>query len=176
MVKNLTIKSRLIFTLSFLVAFLLGIEILGLFGMSKANDGLKTVYEDRVIPLGQLEHIESLLHQSRLAIAAALVTPTPEVIDNNTAIFEKNFKEITKTWEEYMATNLIPEEEKLAGKFSEDRKKLVTEGLLPAVAALRSNEIKEANQIVVKKVRPLYELVKEDISSLINLHINVTKQ
>lgn len=176
MFKNLTIKSRLIFTLSFLVVFLLGIEMLGLFGMSKANDGLKTVYEDRVIPLGQLVHIESLLQQSRLAIAVALVTPTPEVIDNNTATFEKNVKEITKTWEEYMATYLTPEEEKLAGKFSEDRKKFVTEGLMPAVAALRTNEIKEANQIVVEKVRPLYELVKEDISSLINLQIDVTKQ
>jgi PAS domain S-box-containing protein len=176
MFKNLTIKSRLIFTLSFLVVFLLGIEMLGLFGMSKANDGLKTVYEDRVIPLGQLEHIESLLHQSRLAIVAALVTPTPKVIDNNTATFEKNVKEITKTWEEYMATYLTPEEEKLAGKFTEDRKKFITEGLMPAVAALRTNEIKEANQIVVEKVRPLYELVKEDISSLINLQIDVTKQ
>ena len=128
MFKNLTIKSRLIFTLSFLVAFLVGIEMLGLFGMSKANDGLKTVYEDRVIPLGQLVHIESLLQQSRLAIAVALVTPTSEVIDNNTAIFERNVKEITKTWEEYMATYLTPEEEKLAGKFAEDRKKFVTEG------------------------------------------------
>lgn len=176
MFKNLTIKTRLIFILSFLVVFLLGIEMLGLFGMSKANDGLKTVYEDRVIPLGQLVHIESLLQQSRIAIAAALVTPTPEVIDTNTAIVDKNVKEITRTWGEYVATQLTPEEEKLADKFVEDRKKFVTEGLIPAVAALRTHEIKEANQIVLEKVRPLYELVKEDISSLIYLQIEVTKQ
>lgn len=176
MFKNLTIKTRLIFILSFLVVFLLGIEMLGLFGMSKANDGLKTVYEDRVIPLGQLVHIESLLQQSRIAIAAALVTPTPEVINTNTAIVDKNVKEITRTWGEYVATQLTPEEEKLADKFVEDRKKFVTEGLIPAVAALRTHEIKEANQIVLEKVRPLYELVKEDISSLIYLQIEVTKQ
>ena len=176
MFKNLTIKSRLIFILSFLVVFLLGIEMLGLFGMSKANDGLKTVYEDRVIPLGQLGHIESLLQESRLAIAVALVTPTPEVIDNNTATFEKNVKEINKTWEEYMATYLTPEEEKLADKFAKDRKKFITEGLIPVVAALRTNEIKEANKIVVEKVHPLFELVKEDISSLIDLQLDVTKQ
>ncbi|CAG9933922.1 Tar ligand binding domain-containing protein [Candidatus Nitrotoga arctica] len=176
MFKNLTIKTRLIFILSFLVVFLLGIEMLGLLGMSKANDGLKTVYEDRVIPLGQLGHIESLLQQSRLSIAVALVTPTPEVIDNNTATFEKNVKEINKTWEEYLATYLTPEEEKLADKFSQDRKKFITEGLIPAVAALRTHEIKEANQIVVEKVRPLYDLVKEDISALIDLQLDITKQ
>ncbi len=176
MFKNLTIKARLIFILSFLVVFLLGIEMLGLFGMSAANDGLKTVYEDRVIPLGQLVHVESLLQQSRLAIAVALVTPTPEIIDNNTAKIEENVKEISKVFEKYMATYLTPEEKKLADKFAEDQKKFVTEGLLPAVAALRTNEIKEANQVVVEKVRPLYELIKEDISSLINLQIDVTKQ
>ncbi|MEO7344827.1 MAG: Tar ligand binding domain-containing protein, partial [Methylotenera sp.] len=176
MFKNLTIKARLIFILSFLVVFLLGIEMLGLFGMSKANDGLKTVYEDRVIPLGQLGHIESLLQQSRLSIAVALVTPTPEVIDNNAATFEKNVKEINKTWEEYLATYLTPEEEKLADKFSEDRKKFITEGLIPVIAALRINKIEEANQIVIEKVRPLYELVKEDISSLIELQLDITKQ
>ena len=54
MLKNLTIKSRLIFILSFLVAFLLGVQMLGLFGMSSAIDGLKTVYHDRAIPLKQV--------------------------------------------------------------------------------------------------------------------------
>lgn len=176
MFKKLTIKTRFIFILSFLVAFLLGIEVLGLFGISKANDGLKTVYEDRVIPLRQLEHIESLLQQSRLSIAVALVTPTPEVIDNNTATFEKNVKEINKAWEEFLVKHLTPEEEKLADKFAKDRKKFITEGLIPVVAALHAHKIKEANQIVVEKVRPLYELVKEDISALIELQLDITKQ
>ncbi|MDQ3267425.1 MAG: Tar ligand binding domain-containing protein, partial [Pseudomonadota bacterium] len=159
MFKNLTIKTRLTFTLSFLVAFLLGIEMLGLWGMSKANEGLKTVYEDNVIPLRELEHIESLLQQNSLLISAALVTSTSAIIDNDIAILEKNVKEINKTWEEYMASYLTPEEEKLASKFAEDRKKLFTVGLMPAIAALRTHEINEANKIIVEKIRPLYELV-----------------
>ncbi len=176
MFKNLTIKTRLTFTLSFLVAFLLGIEMLGLWGMSKANEGLKTVYEDNVIPLRELEHIESLLQQNSLLISAALVTSTSAIIDNDIAILEKNVKEINKTWEEYMASYLTPEEEKLASKFAEDRKKLFTVGLMPAIAALRTHEINEANKIIVEKIRPLYELVKEDISLLIEIQIDSTKQ
>ena len=176
MFKKLTIKTRLTFTLSFLVAFLLGIEMLGLLGMSKANNGLKTVYEDNVIPLRQLYDIKLLLQQNRLLIAAALVTPTSEVIDYNTAILDKNVKEITNVWEGYIATSLTLEEKKLADKFAEDRKKFVTEGLMPAIAALRTHEINEANKIIVEKLRPLYELVKEDISSLIKIQIVITKQ
>jgi len=176
MFKNLTIKTSLTFTLSFLVAFLLGIEMLGLMGMSKANEGLRTVYEDNVIPLGQLQQIQSLLQESRLVISVVLVTPTTKVIDNNTAIIEKNAKEITKIWEGYLATYRAPEEERLTSKFAEDRKKFLTEGLMPAIAALRTHEINEANKIIVEKIRPLYELVKEDINALIDVQIDFTKQ
>jgi PAS domain S-box-containing protein len=176
MFKNLSIKTGLTFTLSFLVAFLLGIEMLGLLGMSKANEGLKTVYEDNVIPLGQLQHIHSLLQESRLALSVALVTPTIKVIDNAIAILDKNAKEITIIWEGYLATYLTPEEERLASKFAEDRKKFVTEGLMPAIASLRTHEIIEANKVIVEKVRPLYELVKKDINALIDFQIEITKQ
>jgi hypothetical protein len=81
MFKNLTIKSRLIFILSFLLIFVLGIQVVGLFGMSSAIGGLKSVYHDRAIPLSQVTHIESLLLHNRLAITSALVMPTREVIE-----------------------------------------------------------------------------------------------
>ena len=73
--------------------------MLGLFGMSSAIDGLKTVYHDRAIPLKQVAHIESLLLHNRLAITSALLMPTPEIIEKNTALIEKNIEEITRTWE-----------------------------------------------------------------------------
>ncbi|MEO6422876.1 MAG: Tar ligand binding domain-containing protein [Candidatus Nitrotoga sp.] len=176
MFKNLTIKSRLIITLSVLIAFLLTIEMLGLFGINNSNDGLRSVYEDRVIPLALLGHISSLLEQNRHVISDALLTPTPKVINNNTEIFEKNLNDIAKTWEKYMATYLTPEEEMLADKFAEDREKYVHEGLLPALAAIRASEFKEANEIIVKEIAPLYELVLEDIHTLNTLQIDLTKQ
>ena len=176
MFKNLTIRTRLIFTLSFLVVFLLGVEMLGLFGMSQSNAGLKNIYEDRVIPLAQLGQISSLLQQNRFVVTAAFITPTPEVIDNNSAIFEKNVKEISIIWDKFITIYLTPAGDMLADKFDEDRTKLINEGLLPTLAALRAGELKKANQIVLAKVDPLYELVMEDISTLTTLQIELTKQ
>jgi len=70
--------------------------------MSKANEGLRTVYEDRTIALGQIDHIESLLLKNRLAIAVSQITPTPEFIAKQTAEVEKNIADITRygtpTW------------------------------------------------------------------------------
>jgi len=54
MFKNLSIKARLIFILAFLSALLLMVGIIGLSGMSKTEAGLKTVYEDRTVPLMDL--------------------------------------------------------------------------------------------------------------------------
>jgi len=174
--KNLTIKSRLIFTLSYLVAFLLGMGMIGLFGMSHAIEGLRTVYHDRAIPLSQVGYIESLLLQTRLAVTSALVMPTPEIIRNKTAKVEKNIAEINKTWEEYITTRLTPVEKKLAAKFAADHRKYVTEGLLPATAALRANKIGEANRILVEKIRPMYLPVGESIDALVLLQVDEAKR
>ncbi|MEO6824164.1 MAG: Tar ligand binding domain-containing protein [Nitrosospira sp.] len=176
MFRNLTIKSRLIFILSFLVAFLLGIQMLGLFGMSKAIDGLKTVYHDRSIPLKQVTQIDSLLMHNRLAITSALMIPTIEVINKKTAIVDENIEEITRIWNSYITTYLTAEEKTLALNFADARQKFIDEGLKPAVDALRADEIGLAYQILVEKIRPLYQPVDDSLKALIALQLDETKR
>jgi len=175
MFKNMSIKARLVFIMGFLSMLLIVIGVLGLSGMSKTEAGLKTVYMDRTIPLGQVGHIEALLLENRLAIAVALVTPTPAVIGDSTAKIESHIAEITKIWDAYMATTLTPEEKVLADKFAVDRKAFVVEGLKPTLAALRANDIAAANQLVVDKIRPLYKPVGEGILALNQLQLDVAK-
>ena len=176
MFNNLSIKARLIFILSSLSVLLLVIGIIGLNGMSKTEAGLKTVYEDRAIPLGQVGHIQALLLENRLAIAVALITPTPAVIGDSTAKVESNIAEIAKIWDAYMATTLTPEEKVLAEKFAVDRKAFVVEGLQSTLAALRANDIAAANQLVVDKIRPLYKPVGEGVLALNQLLLDGAKQ
>ena len=176
MINTLTIKSRLIVNFMLIAVTLLGVESVSLFGMSKARDSLKTVYEDRIIALDQLTDIESLILQNRIAITASLVTSTPDEISINVAKLEKNEAEIDKLWEAYMATYLTPEEKILAAKFADDRKKFVTQGLNPAAAALRANDLKKATRILVEYIRPLYQPVGKGIKTLGKLQLSVTKQ
>ncbi len=176
MFKNLNIKSRLTTVIATMSILLLVIGGMGLQGMSKANEGLRTVYEDRTIPMGQLASIQKLLLINRVRITSALSTPTPEVIQKITTEVEQNIQEITKTWDAYMATYLTPEEKKLAEKFAEDRKRFVVEGLKPAIAALRANDIMQTNNVIVDKIRPLYEPVGEGVLNLLQLQLDVAKQ
>jgi len=176
MLNNMKISSRLIVMLVSLLVLAVVLGGMGLFGMNKANEGLRTVYEDRTIPTGQIAEIQKLLLINRLSIAVSLVTPTPEVIQKNTTEVEQNIAEIGRIWEAYMATYLTPEEKILADKFAEDRKRFVVEGLKPAMAALRANDLELARSVVVEKIRPLYEPVGEGVKQLMQLQLDVAKQ
>lgn len=61
MFANLTIKPRLVFVISFLSSLLVCIGIVGMASLNSANDSLKTIYGDRLVPLGQLNTIVRLL-------------------------------------------------------------------------------------------------------------------
>lgn len=138
-------------------------------GMNKTEQGLKIAQQDRTIPLEQVAHIEVLLLENRLAVASTLVTPTPEVISHNTAQVEENIAEIEQTWKAYMTNKLTPAERTLAEKFAANRNRFVNEALKPVIVALRADDVKGANNIVVRKIRPLYQPVEKDIQALVKL-------
>jgi methyl-accepting chemotaxis protein len=176
LLKNTTIKFRMVSVLATLSLLLLGLGGIGLFGMSRSNESLRIVYEERTVPMQQISNIQKLLLTNRLGLSVSLVTPAEEIIQKNIAEVEKNNEEITRIWAIYSAAHLSPEERILADKFAVDRTQLVQEGLKPAIEALRSNEIKQAEKIVVDKVRPLYVPVSEDIQKLMQLQLDVAKQ
>jgi methyl-accepting chemotaxis protein-1 (serine sensor receptor) len=145
---------------------------LGLYGIGEANDALKSVYEDRTVPAAQLGEIRSLVLRNRMYLNIALVTPTPEVIKERSAMIEANMAEISKTWAAYIATSLTPDEKRLAAALTADRAKLVQDGLLPAIAALRANDLKAAQRLLTENVRALSPAVENGADALIKLQID----
>ena len=173
---HLKISTRLAIMIGVTSVLLVVIGAIGLFGIARTNDALQSVYEDRTVPMGQIAEVQRQLLRNRLAVANSLVTPTPEVIGPATAEIEANIAVITKVWSAFMATTLTPDEAKLAKAFEDDRRKFVQEGLLPAVAALRANDVETANRIVVEKIRPLYAPVNEGIQGLMQIQLDEAKQ
>ena len=173
---NLKISTRLTMLISILSVLLMAIGSIGLIGISKSNDALKTVYEDRTVPMGQLGEIQRLLLSNRLAIATTVADPLSDEVGRNTAEVEANILAISKTWDAFMATTLTPEEATLARKFASDRDQLVKEGLRPAVAALRAYDFEGAKGVVKEKIGPLYGPVRAGIEALMKLQLDVAKQ
>ena len=163
---NIKISTRLIILIGILSTLLIAIGAIGLSGIGKSNDALKTMYEDHTASIVMIAEINRLNLRNRLLVASSVMNPTTEEISSSTAEVDDNRALIEKTWTAYMAKGQSPEEAKRSKQFEEDRARFVQEGLLPAVAALRAHDIDGAKRIVFEKIRPLYVPMSKDIRDL----------
>jgi methyl-accepting chemotaxis protein-1 (serine sensor receptor) len=172
----LKISTKLALLIGVLATLLVIIGGIGLFGMTKSDQALGTVYADRTVPMGQLAEIQYLQLRSRLAISNTILEPTPEHIDKYSAEVETNSATISKLWDTYMATTLTVEEAQIAKSYAEKRKLFREEGLVPAVAALRAKDMKEALRLSIEKIRPSYDGVHERAEALMKLQVDEAKK
>lgn len=174
MLNNLTIKARLILVVGLMSVLAITLGVLGLSGMKKANEGLRIVYENRVIPLGKVTEIKAKLLSNRLAITNSLVFK--EEAQKNVELIKKNIADINRMWEEYASTKMTEEEKKLADQFQLDRKRFVVEGLTPAMDYLLAGNTEAVEKTIREAVRPLFVPVGQGIDALVQLQMDASKQ
>jgi Four helix bundle sensory module for signal transduction len=68
----LRVSTRLALTTGVLVLLLAVVGAMGLFGLSATNQSLKTVYDERVVPMGQLSHLQQLHAHVQAALHEAV--------------------------------------------------------------------------------------------------------
>jgi len=171
MFKDLSIKSRLTLVVGLLSLLLLMIGIMGLVGMSKANEGLSTENERNAVASGHIAQIESLILDERLQLSLALLKPTPAEIKRQTEVVEKHIEQISKIWNSYMGTDMSPQKKVVADKFVKDYARFVEEGLHPMVAMLRAGKIKDSRVFNGAILEQLFEPVRDGIDALGNIQL-----
>ncbi len=169
------ISTRLVLLIGLMSVLLLIVGGIGLYGTSQTRDGLRTVYEDRAVPLGQLSQIQSKLLENRLALTNALANFTPEEVRRATAEIDRNLADNDALWTAYAATKLTPAEKRLADKFAADRGKFVEEGLKPTLAALQAGDFDLGKRLNDEKVRPAYAPLRQDMNELLELQLDEAK-
>ncbi len=172
---NFPIKSRFAAISGILSALLIVVGGVGLYGMSQIEKGLTTVYNDRAVPMGQLNAIVRSMVIDRLNVSESLLHPGTDNINRRLQESEKNIGKSNEIWDAYMATYLTPKEKVLANKFSDSRSRFVKEGLRPAMASLREGKLDQARQINDKLDR-LFEPARDDVNALIQLQLDVARQ
>ncbi len=175
MLNNTSIKSRLVFVISLLSAIMLFVGVLGLNGLSSANQSLKTVYQDRLICLGQMDSIVRALNRNQLLIAKA-ISADPARLPEVAAAVDKNSEEINRIWSDYAASYLTPDEKALAEQFSAARKAFLDEGVTPAVAAAKAGDVALMTKLLHGKMEQAYGAVRVSVNALIELQKSVAKQ
>ncbi|MDP2788318.1 MAG: methyl-accepting chemotaxis protein [Pseudomonadota bacterium] len=139
--------------LLFLVAVAVGWQ-----GLGDARSALKSVYEDRAVPMHDLSRFNSLIKENYAEVLRGFQhDPAGQlhaVHDHPTSLHIDAVKnrraELDALWNKYMATFLTEEEKVLAADFVEKRKAW-TEKLGVAVAALAANDYSSATMAAFLK-------------------------
>jgi methyl-accepting chemotaxis protein len=174
MLNNLTVKTRLFFLIGLMSSIILALSGLNLYALHQTNEGLRTVYVDRTVPLADLAEIKAKQIDNRLKIANA-INPQDDIGETLKKITTIR-GEISKTWEGYIQTYLTPEEKILADKFVAARTSYVNDALNPIIELLKAGNREAAQQLVVTKLRPLFMPLDAGIDALIQLQKDVAKQ
>jgi methyl-accepting chemotaxis protein len=175
MLKNITIKARLVFILAFLAVQLIVGAFTGIVGLGHSNRSTQTLYEDRLLPLGDLDRVVRLLTLNQVLIAKA-IAGDPSTAWKSMDAVDANSRTINEAWSKYMATYLTPNEKILATKFSSARQKFLADGLVPAVNALRAQDLKSATQALHGPMTILFAPVSDSANALIQLQLDVAKE
>ncbi len=172
---NVKISTRLALLILVMSSMLVSIGGLGLYGISRSNDALHSVYVDRALPLEILSEVQSIYLRNRQLVSDSLLDPTVETYARNSAAIEANTEVINKRWADYTSSKMTDEEEKLAKAFAAAGNAFVQQGLKPAVVALRANDWAETSRVSVEVVTPLYTKLQDAMKPLIKLQTNEAK-
>jgi methyl-accepting chemotaxis protein len=172
---NLSIKARLTFILAFLSALLLLVGITGLSGMSKTEAGLKTVYEDRTIPLMDLGLIIDMANRIRTNAVTAANAPWADVAKKANADTLLLDAEIDRLWKKYTSTFLTPDEKALVDDFNSQWKIYQTSRDVTMTNAMES-DFDAAKENATNDAAAKFVASHETLFKLIELQGAVAKQ
>ncbi|WP_027389642.1 methyl-accepting chemotaxis protein [Chrysiogenes arsenatis] len=160
------VHRQMVLVFSFVV-FLVVVGGIGLSSMKESQDGLHTVYHDRVVPLRDLKQISDLYainivdatHKSRnanISMAAAL------------KLVENAEEAIAKLWSGYLATELVAEETRLIDQIRplmpraeasiQKLKKILYDSDGRALAAFANDELYQVVEPLTDKFAELIEV------------------
>ena len=175
MLKNLTIKTRLIFVIGFLSLQLVIGGVIGIVSLKFANDDIQSLYQERLVATSQIDGVARLMNRNQILLARAMTAESTKVA-GLMAELDANRKEADGLWKTYAASKKTPAEQKLADQFAAARKVFLDGGLVPAVQAVRGDDTGNAIALLHGAVTTLALPTQVAIDGLIKLQFDIAKQ
>ncbi len=174
MLNNYTVKTRLFLLIGVMTILSIFLSVVGLVGMKLANDGLHTVYADRVIPLRDLKVIADMY--------AVNIVDTSHKVRNGNISWQEAIKNvddaeriIQEKWKAYLSTVLVEQEEKLVAEitplfqstqFKVDKLKSI----------LKQNDLAAITDFTINDLYPAIDPISGKFSELIDVQLKVAEE
>lgn len=170
---HLKVSTRLAILLAALVLLAIGLGVAGLAGMREANQGLSTVYQDRVIPLKQIKQVSD-------AYAVDVVDTAHKMRDGSFSqqqaldSLQKAKKAISDNWSAYLATELVPAEVRLVRNFEQVR--APADKAVQAIEELaKANDIPGLTAYAAKAMYPAIDPLQEVLGALVQVQLDTAQ-
>ncbi|QGG93332.1 HAMP domain-containing protein (plasmid) [Agrobacterium sp. MA01] len=170
----MTIRVKLLACISLLTAALIIISGFSFYAMRAEGEIANSIVSDRVIPMEQLKRIGDGY--------AVSIVDTAHKVRSGAMSPEEGLKSVDEAlltiedhWKAYLATELTTEERQIVDHFAQVRTE-ANEGVDELRRILASGDLSTLAEFADKKLYPTIDPLGADISKLIDLQIEVSKQ
>ena len=145
----------------------------GLFGMGQSNAGLKSVYDDRVVPLKQIKVVADMYAVNVVDTAHKVRDGAMTPAQGVQSVADAR-KAIDTNWSAYLATRLAPEETQLVARFKPLQAKAdaATDTLL---GLFKSGDVPALTSYAAKEMYPAIDPLQEVLGQLMQVQLDYAK-
>ncbi|HEY8941549.1 MAG TPA: methyl-accepting chemotaxis protein [Cellvibrio sp.] len=174
MFQNMKVAVRLGLLAGTLVLLMILIGVMGIKGMRDANQGMHTVYVDRVEPMRDLKEVIDnfalILVDVPQKTVKGIITPQEAL-----RITRETLPATDKIWEAYLQTYLIEEEQKLIKQASPLIEK-THQQLADLQTWYAENNVAKVNTFTQTGIYPIFDPLNEVFTALNKLQVRVAKE
>jgi len=173
---KLTISARLALMVGALCALIAVVGEIGLYGIGRSNDSLRTVYVDRTVPAAQISHLLELARNQKVLLHEALALDGAAERGRQLRELDADLADIDKTWKAYRERDLTAEEKVLADTAAGAQRRFLTNAVQPAMAALVAGDEAAARKIVSGRLSLDFVPLDQALDALMDLQLDVARQ
>jgi methyl-accepting chemotaxis protein-1 (serine sensor receptor) len=166
MLKNLSIKARLIVTMGFMGVMLLVGGVMGLVGLQKTNDSLKEVYTVQLASSIAISNSQVRLLQARTTLDRAVLRFDAPGVSEIVKRAEDFHEQSETEWKKYLALPQVGEEKKLSDEVAAKREVYLRDGGQALISAIRAGQREEADRLLFEKIQPLFSSLNQSADAL----------
>ncbi|MGK5080261.1 methyl-accepting chemotaxis protein [Janthinobacterium sp. HLX7-2] len=167
MLSNITIKMRLIATMSVLGLLIAVLGAMSMIGLKAANNSFNEVYSNQLASTQAIGESQIFLGRARFTMDRVMLHPDAAETKATLERAEQFVESSNKGWKRYLDLPQSTEEERLSDDMDKKRSDYINNGLLALDKALREGRLEQADALVMTGLSPLSRALEASAETLL---------
>ena len=176
MFQNLSLRVRLIATMTLLGFLIAAIGAAGIYGQRQEHAALEHVYSNQLASSIAINSAKNFLARARFNYDKAVFHPDAEDIGNTLKRGKDFIDDSDREWQRYLTMPRNAEEDELAKTLASERSRYITGGLLALATAVEQQDAARIDQLAMKDLTKLYGTFNKASEALDDYQMKAAKQ